>query len=177
MNEIEKKYFEAFIKYVKTNPKIILFNKTGYNNLYIEHSYDEGSGKDVGFIIVRARFKDPDDTTFFFTSLIIKSFADPINGYIPDFVVENTCFDYYKFVIEIDGHQWHEKTKEQALNDRKKDRAYLKNNIIPIRFTGAEVFHEPEACIRETLEVIGDVLLGYVALNFSENLFIKKGKE
>ena len=58
------------------------------------------------------------------------------------------------FVIEIDGHEWHEKTKEQAMRDKCKDRAYIKNGYIPIHFTGSEVFHNPENCVKEVIETI-----------------------
>lgn len=53
--------------------------------------------------------------------------------------------------IELDGHEWHERSKEQAARDRQRDRALLLANIITIRFTGAEVFADAASCAREAL--------------------------
>jgi len=75
------------------------------------------------------------------------------NGYIPDFAIYINGLKK-GFVIEIDGHEWHEKTKEQARADKEKDRAYLKNGFIPIRFTGSEVFHNVKRCISDMFEII-----------------------
>ncbi len=76
-----------------------------------------------------------------------------VSGYIPDFKIEvgNTDKGY---VIEIDGYKWHEKTKEQAINDRKKDRAYIKSGFLPIRFLGSEVYHDAKKCVEEVIEII-----------------------
>lgn len=78
---------------------------------------------------------------------------DYFSGYIPDFalILNGLPMGY---VIEIDGYQWHEKSKEQARIDKEKDRAYLRNNFIPIRFAGFEVYHNPEGCIHELFEII-----------------------
>lgn len=78
---------------------------------------------------------------------------DFFSGYIPDFAftINGLTMGY---VVEIDGYQWHEKSKEQARIDKEKDRAYLRNNFIPIRFTGSEVYHNPEGCVHELFEII-----------------------
>lgn len=74
-------------------------------------------------------------------------------GYIPDFAIYiNNLVS--GFVIEIDGHEWHEKTKEQVRADKEKDRAYLKNGFIPIRFAGSEVYHNAKRCVDEVFEII-----------------------
>ena len=70
---------------------------------------------------------------------------------MPDFILEN---QYCNFIIEIDGHEWHEKTKEQAKRDKQKDRAYIKNGYIPIHFTGSEIYHNTKNCVKETLELM-----------------------
>lgn len=76
-----------------------------------------------------------------------------IAGYIPDILIS---IDALKagYAIEIDGYEWHEKTKEQAINDRKKDRTYLKNGYVPIRFLGSEVYHNALNSVIETIEII-----------------------
>lgn len=45
-------------------------------------------------------------------------------------------------VVEVDGHDHHERTKQQAMHDRKRDRAMLREDIPVMRFTGSEVFRD-----------------------------------
>jgi very-short-patch-repair endonuclease len=55
--------------------------------------------------------------------------------------------------IEVDGHEYHERTKEQARRDRSRDRKQLAWGWIPLRFTGWEVYHDADACAHEALTV------------------------
>lgn len=60
-----------------------------------------------------------------------------------------------KFVIECDGHEWHEKTKEQAAKDKKRDRDIVMKCGYPvIRFTGSEIVNNIAACIDEIVQYI-----------------------
>ena len=84
------------------------------------------------------------------------------SGYIPDFAIyinNQNC----GFVIEIDGHEWHEKTKEQARADKEKDRAYLKNKFIPVRFAGSEVYHNAKRCVNELFEIMASDYSFFIA--------------
>lgn len=45
-----------------------------------------------------------------------------------------------RLVVEIDGHEFHERTKEQAARDRSRDRAMARAGIQVIRFTGSEIY-------------------------------------
>jgi hypothetical protein len=54
--------------------------------------------------------------------------------------------------VEIDGHEFHDRTKEQAAKDRARDRWLLSDHFGPdavIRFTGSEVFSDPSRCAQE----------------------------
>ena len=42
--------------------------------------------------------------------------------------------------IECDGHDFHEKTKEQAQRDKEKDRILQANGWLIARFTGSEIY-------------------------------------
>jgi very-short-patch-repair endonuclease len=55
--------------------------------------------------------------------------------------------------IEVDGHQYHERTKEQARRDRSRDRKQISFGWAPLRFTGWEVYTDPAACADEALTV------------------------
>lgn len=52
-------------------------------------------------------------------------------------------------VVEVDGHDFHERTKEQARKDRKRDRLMLRNGLYVLRYTGSEVFRDADAVVTE----------------------------
>lgn len=55
--------------------------------------------------------------------------------------------------IECDGHEWHERTKQQAAYDRSRDRDLLRHGYSTIRFTGSEIHHSAERCASEVYEI------------------------
>lgn len=59
-----------------------------------------------------------------------------------------------QFVIECDGHDFHDRTKEQAAKDRRRDRYFAKQGIMVIRFTGSEITQDPSWCAREIENII-----------------------
>ncbi|MEN2468120.1 DUF559 domain-containing protein [Ornithinibacillus sp. JPR2-1] len=80
-----------------------------------------------------------------------------VNGkrYRLDFFIECTVGDTnHKFAIECDGHDFHEKTKEQAARDKSKDRNLASEGYTVIRFTGAEIWDRPVRCISEISDII-----------------------
>lgn len=56
--------------------------------------------------------------------------------------------------VEIDGHDFHERTKEQARRDRARDRALTRRGYKVIRFTGQEVYSNVIAVIGEIQETV-----------------------
>jgi len=69
-----------------------------------------------------------------------------------DFVLRGAgC--WFSLAIEIDGHEFHEKTKEQAQRDKARDRRLVRcGGHRVLRFTGAEVYANAEACWDEVLD-------------------------
>jgi hypothetical protein len=59
-----------------------------------------------------------------------------------------------KIAVEIDGHQYHERTKEQAQRDKSRDRLFSKHGYIVLRYTGSEVYREVYRAVRELAEII-----------------------
>jgi very-short-patch-repair endonuclease len=57
-------------------------------------------------------------------------------------------------VVECDGHNFHEKTKEQAIRDRQRERNLIKHGYIVVRFTGSEIFNNLYKCVREIKEIL-----------------------
>ena len=52
-----------------------------------------------------------------------------------------------RVVIECDGHNFHERTKEQAARDRSRDRAMLLAGYKVVRFTGSELHRDLMHCV------------------------------
>ena len=65
------------------------------------------------------------------------------------------CYQSVEIAVELDGHDFHEKTKEQAANDKAKDRALTAAGWVVVRFTGAEVYTDPEKCANELFAIAG----------------------
>lgn len=57
--------------------------------------------------------------------------------------------------VECDGHDFHEKTKEQAIRDKKRDRDFIAAGVPVLHFTGREIWRDPSRCVGE----IGDFLV------------------
>lgn len=57
-----------------------------------------------------------------------------------------------KLAIETDGHEWHERSKEQAARDKARDRSLAAEGWTVLRYTGSEVWKEPGRCADEALE-------------------------
>jgi hypothetical protein len=92
------------------------------------------------------------------TMAIIPQCRVVCNGkvYFLDFGI---CYDigdgqWHSAGVEIDGHEWHEKTKEQAGKDKKRERDLLSEGYKVIRFTGSEIFHDPYKCIGDIFNII-----------------------
>lgn len=56
--------------------------------------------------------------------------------------------------VECDGHDFHEKTKEQAQRDKARDRALMAHGVKVMRFTGSEIWRDPSACVIEAIKVL-----------------------
>lgn len=59
-----------------------------------------------------------------------------------------------KVVVECDGHDFHERTKEQAARDRSRDRALQAVGYTVFRFTGSEICRDPIKCAEEVLNIL-----------------------
>lgn len=60
-----------------------------------------------------------------------------------------------RLVVECDGHNFHDRTKEQASSDRARDRAMAFEGLQVFRFTGSDIFRNPTKCAREALAMLG----------------------
>jgi len=81
-----------------------------------------------------------------------------VGPYRVDFLVQIRWEDRLKFiVVECDGHEFHERTKEQAERDRFRDRWMLAHDILVLRFTGSEIWRDPIGRANEVVSLFYDV--------------------
>lgn len=54
-----------------------------------------------------------------------------------------------RLIVECDGHDYHERTKEQAARDRSRDRELNAAGFDVFRFTGSELWRDPWGCAQQ----------------------------
>lgn len=59
-----------------------------------------------------------------------------------------------KLVVECDGHDFHERTKEQAQRDKARDRYLVGQGLRVVRFTGSEIFADPVAAADQAIQIL-----------------------
>jgi very-short-patch-repair endonuclease len=75
---------------------------------------------------------------------------EKIGKYTVDFLVKHKPYTLppdaeplHKIIVECDGHEWHEKTKQQAQKDKERDRFLVKHGYKVLRYTGSEIVNNP----------------------------------
>ena len=83
------------------------------------------------------------------------------NGYRADFFIhDGGCPADVRVIVECDGHEFHEKTKEQAAHDKKRDRLFQKYRYSILRYTGREVYADPFQRAKGIWETIMEIYSG-----------------
>lgn len=79
-----------------------------------------------------------------------------IGKYIADFGVlaKARSGTVVRGAVECDGHDFHERTKEQAKHDRSRDRYFQSCGIYTLRYTGSEIHADPLACACDALSIL-----------------------
>lgn len=54
-----------------------------------------------------------------------------------------------RIAIEIDGHDFHEKTREQVRSDKQRERAIVSSGVTVFRFSGSEIVRDSRRCVEE----------------------------
>jgi very-short-patch-repair endonuclease len=86
----------------------------------------------------------------------------PFGPYVLDFVLgcsSRSLISVGSIVsvaVECDGHDFHERTKEQAAHDRARDREVQSRGLPVFRFTGSELYRNPNACADQALSFVLD---------------------
>lgn len=69
----------------------------------------------------------------------------------PDFMLR---VDQAALYVEIDGHEFHQSTRQQVARDRQRERAIAEGGDVVIRFTGSEVTKDPRGCAEQAVRII-----------------------
>lgn len=77
-----------------------------------------------------------------------------VGPYTVDFLitVRSLMYGTGTFVIECDGHDFHEKTKQQIERDKKRDRYLQAKGMSVFRFAGSEIWRDPRGVARSILD-------------------------
>ena len=59
-----------------------------------------------------------------------------------------------QIIVECDGHDFHERTKEQARRDKARDRWFVTQDIRVLLFTGSEIYRDTQECVAEIANLI-----------------------
>lgn len=158
MNAIEKRFYDAFKKYIKDGARSSVYSDS-WEMKIAEYSIDNtilseeidyiGVNIDISFPSLKKEIQEI-SLTIYLTS------QQKIGSYTIDFELyaEGLVCDIVRLAIEIDGHDFHEKTKEQAGRDKRRDREITKYDYIIIRFTGSEVYTNAIKCVQESLDIL-----------------------
>ena len=98
-----------------------------------------------------------------FTSITIEIPREPrslkiipqkqIGDYRSDFLlIADSIFSHKEMIVECDGHDYHERTKEQASADKTRDRFFQTQDKIVFRFSGSDIYNNTDKCCNEILE-------------------------
>jgi len=55
--------------------------------------------------------------------------------------------------VEVDGHEWHERTRQQVNHRNRRDRDLQDAGWRLFHFAGGEVVKQPDRCVAEVLRV------------------------
>lgn len=75
-----------------------------------------------------------------------------IDCYRVDF--ELSSLDGVCLILEADGHEFHDRTKQQAASDRARDRWMIGRGYRVLRFAGSEIHGRAEGCAREVHRIM-----------------------
>jgi very-short-patch-repair endonuclease len=78
----------------------------------------------------------------------------PVGSYRADLAIVDLDRVSAPIAIEADGHDFHERTKEQARHDRQRDRWFSSSGWRVLRFTGSEIYRDAAAVAEEVVQFV-----------------------
>lgn len=116
------------------------------------YSYSRIMPERMLFLGTSALPKEPefDETAFVYQQV-------EIGQYRVDFAIWDASLPFNHtpprlMIVECDGHDFHEKTKEQARRDKRRDRYFQSLGYKVLRFTGSEIWADPDGVADEIFD-------------------------
>lgn len=92
----------------------------------------------------KTEFRLPWNTSAWPVSGTVVGAQVPVGEYRTDFLFRCCSHEDFRIlVVECDGHDFHEKTKQQASRDKRRDRWFLSNGIRVLRYSGSDIWRDP----------------------------------
>lgn len=122
--------------------------------LFSDHSVHEFQVIFMGKSSLRRVFTDEPTARFVQGETVYIYQQAEIGQYRADFLIHDCSVPLEVaaprvMIVECDGHDFHERTKEQARRDKQRDRHFQSRGFKVLRFTGSEIFADPEAVANE----------------------------
>jgi len=152
---IEKAMFSALV---------ILGKQNYYHTIHYIRKYKSGSymgGYDTPSpwtLIIEPQAQMGEHRVDFLLTSTVEDFEVNSKTNVIDFssgknIVREKYIDIeHKLIVECDGHDFHERTKEQAKKDKKRDRFLQSFGIQVFHYTGSEIWSDVFSCAKEILD-------------------------
>lgn len=179
MNAIENRFFTAFGSYLSGGPSASIHSDSWEMKIadYSICESDVAIESDCINANMQISFPTLPDEIKWTSLLICLSSQIDVGSYSIDFelLAEGFTEAIVKLAIEIDGHDFHEKTKEQAGYDKRRDREITMRGYHILRFTGSEIYTNPIKCVQEIMNVLVSLIFErYVSYS---SWYIEEAKE
>lgn len=155
MNDITEKYFnhthmEREKEYIEG---LIADCESPIEELFVTAFYSNGAKEEIETIF---------DYFFGENPILTSSTQMKFGRYRVDFAIKIKWNDgsISLYAIELDGHEFHEKTKEQVMKGNVRDRFFISKGITILHFSGSEVYNNPDGCIESVIDCITDCEFG-----------------
>lgn len=79
----------------------------------------------------------------------------PVGPYFADFLITLRRWRIEaRVAVELDGHDFHEKTKQQVEKGKRRDRYFTLQGVTTMRFAGSELVRSPASCVEEVMQAL-----------------------
>jgi very-short-patch-repair endonuclease len=161
ISTLEEMFTESIVKYIKSEPTINILH-TGYNNetdilAKMKICELEENGKEYIFSLV-LDFSDLGEShnNQYIVCLFVPQYRRL--NYTVDFAFFANEIPDVSLGVEIDGYEWHDKTKEQAARDKRRDRELLLAGLPTIHFAGTEVYSNAMQTVEDTVKIFSSMI-------------------
>jgi very-short-patch-repair endonuclease len=157
MNEIETMFWDALEQLLKSNQYDNIFQNEDWTTSILFQGKATDLDKEILYAKLVMASNNYENKRILFDLQILQQLT--IGRYRADF---NICIcgiigiPPISFVIEIDGHEWHEKNKQQVARDKIRERSIVSAGYTILRYSGSEVFNNALGCANDCMGTIID---------------------